>query len=84
MNEPPSWWRSGLNFAEAIARYVAAGCPNVTESQFRKRITTCAHCHMCRNQRCLACGCLIEPKAQMATEKCPGGYWPDLTAKQSA
>jgi hypothetical protein len=29
--ELPPWWRSGLNYIEAVARYVASGCRNVPE-----------------------------------------------------
>lgn len=80
-NEPPSWWRSGLNFIEAVARYVSAGCPNVTEAQYRERMEICAHCPLCRNANCLLCGCSLESKAKMATERCPRDppFWSEIT-----
>ncbi|SRR5258708_7835379 len=82
-NEPPSWWRSGLNFAAAITRYVAAGCPQVTKAQYEERVRICAHCPLCRHAKCLICGCFVEEKAKMATEQCPRdpALWPDLNKR---
>ena len=70
-NELPPWWRSGLNYVAAVARYVAAGCPNVSESVYIERMRLCSECPLCRGGKCLICGCDIGSKAQMSTEKCP-------------
>lgn len=76
----PPWWRSGLNYAAAVARYVAAGAPNVSQSAYQERMRICSECPLCRGGRCLICGCGVEAKAQMASEKCPGNppRWPHL------
>lgn len=76
----PGWWRSGLNFTAAVARYIAAGCPNVPESVYNERLRICAQCPLCRNSKCLICGCDLLAKAAMATEKCPASppRWPSL------
>jgi hypothetical protein len=70
-NELPPWWRSGLNYLAAVARYVASGCANVPESIYRERLRICSECPLCRQGQCLICGCNLEKKAQMATEECP-------------
>src|SRR5579872_3451662 len=71
MNESPPWWRSGLDYVAAVARYVAAGCPNVSGSEYTERMRICAECPLCRFGQCLICGCDLETKARMATEECP-------------
>ena len=83
-NELPPWWRSGLNFVAAVARYTAAGCPNVPKSTYRERTRICAVCPLCRHRKCLICGCDVEQKAQMATERCPHDppYWDQLSCKK--
>lgn len=70
-NEFPVWWRSGLDYAAAIVRYVAAGCPSVPESVYDARMRLCSECALCRHGKCLLCGCRVESKAQMGTETCP-------------
>lgn len=79
-SDPPGvpWWRSGLNFAAAVARYVAAGCPNVPLATYRERLQICRDCALCRRGKCLVCGCNVARKAKMATENCPKELWPKL------
>jgi hypothetical protein len=79
MNNVPPWWRSGLDYVAALARYVAAGCPSVPKSVFFDRMRACSECALCRHGKCLLCGCNVESKAQMATECCPRD--PPLWAK---
>ncbi len=70
-NELPPWWQSGLNYLAAVARYAAAGCPNVPESVYCQRLQICSECPLCRGGKCLICGCNLPAKAEMATEECP-------------
>ena len=73
-NDPiefPSWWRSGLNYVAAVARYVASGCQNVPEEVYRERLRICSECSLCRHGKCLLCGCNLESKAEMAVMECP-------------
>jgi hypothetical protein len=71
--ELPPWWRSGLNYIEAVARYVASGCRNVPEEVYRERLRICSECPLCRGGKCLICGCNLQAKAEMAVMECPHG-----------
>ena len=83
-SEFPPWWRTGLNYAVAVARYVAAGAPHVSPSDYLERMQICSECPLCRSGRCLICGCNVEAKAQMATETClrDPSRWPKLSCKK--
>ena len=74
-----------LTYAEAVARWTAAGCPTRskedTEEIFR---VLCFPCGMFDRpqRRCRECGCRVSPvgpailnKIKMATEHCPLGRW---------
>lgn len=82
MPDSPGLIRSGLNLAAAIAKYIAAGCPRVTEQIYTERLTICGECNLCRRGKCLNCGCYVERKAKMATEACPLAKWPAVELKQ--
>jgi hypothetical protein len=84
MSEAPSWWRSGLNYIAALARYAAAGCPNVSEPVYVERLRICAECPLCRQGKCLICTCDVVSKAQMGTEKCPRDppRWLEISCKK--
>lgn len=82
----PPVYKQVWNYAKAMAKYVAAGRPNVTEVQYQERLTICDTCELLREDKCIACGCPAEAKASMATEQCPhpsGPRWPALQAPDS-
>jgi len=75
-----------VDFAQATARFVAAGCPIVTPDQFRAVLDTCETCRDPDGRprwdpqgnlglgRCSACGC-TSMKLHWATVACPLGRW---------
>lgn len=63
------------NFAIAIARFVADGCATVTVGQYRQRLKTCQPCEHRVGGKCLQCGCWVQIKARLPSEKCPEGKW---------
>ena len=73
----PSFITMAKNFAGELAKYVAEGAPNVSESNYKKRLQTCKTCpHLIENvMRCGKCGCLLEHKAKWKTTKCPIDKW---------
>ena len=73
------------NFAVDLAKYVADGAPNVSESNYKKRLQTCKSCpHLIKSSmRCGKCGCLLEHKAKWKTTTCPINKWiPEVLSKE--
>ncbi len=79
--EKPAIITKLINFAAAVARYVASGCENVTPEQYAERLLICDACPFQRHSKCLVCGCSVELKAMMRSERCPKEppFWPDLS-----
>ena len=73
----PSFTTMAKNFAKDLAKYVAQGAPNVSESSYKERLLTCKRCPdlIKSNMRCGKCGCLVEHKAKWKTTKCPADKW---------
>jgi|LakMenEpi03Aug12_release.lakeMendotaPanAssembly.Ray.scaffolds.fasta_scaffold1364710_2 hypothetical protein len=72
------------NFAKSTAVFVLAGMPIATENQIYERLKLCSKCinfdpnSYAGNGECKICGCCMEIKASMATEKCPIGIWDEI------
>ena len=74
-----------LNYAEAVAEWTAAGCPNRTaEETERIFLIFCQRCYLYDKpkRRCRECTCPVSPtglavfnKIKMATQQCPIGRW---------
>ena len=82
----PSCGVMGLNFAKATLKDIAHGFKRITEDQYNSRINTCRDCKFSYNingepHRCLhrGCGCFLKLKAWRVSERCPEGYWEELS-----
>ena len=73
----PGVLRMGWNIATAIAGFVASGGKTVSEEVYKQRLEICDTCPLREGNRCSAksCGCILEKKAKLASEKCPEGKW---------
>ena len=73
-----------LNFAKAAAKYIKKGMPNVTPTEYKERLKACQRCEHrqegTHTNSCGLCGCIIEIKAQWATNTCPDNpsKWPEV------
>lgn len=76
-NKLPSIWQMTKNFSKEVTKYIAEGLPNVTESEYKRRLDICASCefYLPDSQRCGSCGCLLEHKAKWKTSSCPKKKW---------
>jgi len=50
---------------------VGIACPNDITS----RRSVCDNCEIREGKKCGSCGCYIEQKTRLASEKCPKNYW---------
>jgi len=81
----PSLTRQAENYAVAITKWTAAGCPVRTNVEVKTIFSQ--HCAKCdwfdsKKKRCKNCGCRVTTssvaivnKIKMATEQCPRGLW---------
>lgn len=72
---PPKLLTLAANFTAAVASHVADGLAKVTVDQLNGRLGTCMLCDQRRDNRCMVCGCFLEPKAAMRSSTCPLGKW---------
>lgn len=72
---PPGMLRQASSFAAALARHVANGATQTDAARFELRLATCDECPSRNLEKCGECGCPIEKKAAMESEKCPLGKW---------
>ena len=79
--------------SKAMARWIAAGRPRVTDEQRAERLAICGGCEHrdARADACKLCGCRLEhgvamlpSKTEMATEDCPRGKWPKVGSEPMA
>jgi len=71
------------HYAQALAKWAAAGFPTRTEGEVKACLAMCKACeHYMSNGRCRRCGCCINKskvavlnKAKMKTEQCPVSKW---------
>lgn len=86
MNELPGLTTRAKNLAGAMARWVMAGFPRVTDAVFAARLEQCANCeHLVNESHCKhpQCGCPVSRKASLATEACPIGRWSAVTGDEA-
>ena len=65
-----------IRFLTAIAKYIRFG-RRVSIDDYIIRLTICKSCNDFDNEKwsCKECGCYLDKKAKMDTEKCPKGKW---------
>jgi hypothetical protein len=74
---------SPREFAGALGRFLWAAITRrplfVDQDHYRARIDECVarsgSCYDASCGQCRLCTCFIHPKARLATEKCPAGFW---------
>lgn len=79
----PSFLRRAANFAAAIAKHVAAGCPRASQETIDARFAVCKSCPYFSGDRCqhVSCGCNVKAtreflnKLAWEDQKCPVGKW---------
>lgn len=69
--EEPGIIGKAINYTTAKIAHVAAGSPIASESEQKYRLEICASCPLLQEGICLKCGCPVEEKVKLATEKCP-------------
>ncbi len=76
-NKLPSMAEMIKNFGKEVIEYAKKGAPNVTENEYKDRLSKCNACTWLRKEqmRCGKCGCLVEHKAKWATSTCPDKRW---------
>lgn len=76
-------WASRLStYAEALARWFAAGRPRRSQQRIDELLEVCRGCPKYRGGACSSCGCRVNAssigvlnKLAMATESCPESKW---------
>ena len=65
-----------FRFIKAVWRYILYG-KRVTFNQFVDRLDICRDCPNLKkdNWTCGICGCYLDKKTKMSTEKCPENKW---------
>ena len=65
-----------IRFIKAIVRYIRFG-RRVSIDEYINRLTICKDCNNFDDEKwvCKNCGCYLDKKAKMNTEKCPDGKW---------
>lgn len=63
-------------FIKALWKYILFG-KRVSFIQYITRLTDCEYCSYLdqNNWTCKICGCYVDKKAKMSTEKCPEHKW---------
>jgi hypothetical protein len=65
-----------LSFGSAVLRFMRAGLPKVTRTDYDQRIGSCLACpRLSPEGRCAHCGCWVSEKALWQTEDCPENRW---------
>ena len=64
-----------LSVANVLANAIKTGKVIADEATVSKRIETCKKCRHLDNTRCSICGCFINVKAGLKSEKCPINNW---------
>ena len=65
-----------IRFLKAIVKYIKFG-KQTTIDEFINRLTVCKNCNNFDSDKwsCKKCGCYLDKKAKMNTEKCPDNKW---------
>lgn len=68
-----------LHTYASVAGFKTLASPELAQVRFRR----CVGCQFHKEGICLKCGCLIEAKVLLATEKCPIGKWRRVWIRQN-
>jgi len=71
-------WKKAVNFAKSAGKWLASGAKFVPDEVKAKRLFICQHCSQFTKQgTCshVSCGCQMNSKVSMASEKCPVNKW---------
>ena len=65
-----------IRFFKAVIKYIRFG-KQVSINEYIYRLTACKNCNNFNqeNWTCKICGCYLDKKAKMNTEKCPDSKW---------
>ena len=65
-----------IRFLKAIIKYIIFG-QHVNIDNYIHRLSICKNCKNFDNEKwsCKICGCFLDKKAKMNTEKCPDDKW---------
>tara|TARA_R100001509_G_C4718097_1_gene165647 strand:- start:15 stop:308 length:294 start_codon:yes stop_codon:yes gene_type:complete len=74
---PPNLLQKGWSLSKSLMRYAVEGFPNVSQEEYEQRMLMCNSCEFLnkKNSTCNVCGCAVEYKGRMETEKCPESRW---------
>tara|TARA_R100001594_G_C4028169_1_gene260701 strand:- start:864 stop:1160 length:297 start_codon:yes stop_codon:yes gene_type:complete len=77
-NQGPSLFKMIRQFGSELTKYIKEGAPNVTPTDYARRLDICMSCEYLKKSamRCGKCGCLLEHKAKWKTSDCPEEKWP--------
>jgi hypothetical protein len=75
VREKPSLFRQAVNFTTAMAKHVSGGRKTVPLEVLSAREAECAICEFRALDACSACGCPLEAKLPLSSEKCPKDKW---------
>ena len=64
-----------LSVANVIAHAIRTGKVVAEKSLVEKRVSICKNCRHLTDNRCNICGCFINTKAGLASERCPLKLW---------
>lgn len=64
-----------LSVANVLAYALRTGKVSADPNTVEKRVNTCKSCRHLTDNRCSVCGCFINQKAGLKTEKCPLNLW---------
>jgi hypothetical protein len=79
--KPPAFYKQIKSFFIAMKKWIKSGFLNVNKKEFNNRLSICKQCKWFDQQalagtgRCLQCGCSIQAKLRLKTEKCPLNKW---------
>lgn len=64
-----------LSVSNVIAHALKTGKAMASSNVVEKRVQTCKTCRHLEQNRCNVCGCFINIKAGLISEKCPLNLW---------
>jgi len=78
LKKEPGLLTKARNFSGAMIDWAKDGFTMSAEEVKKARLDICAECPLLNKQtmRCHACGCPVNSKAGIKSQKCPQGRWP--------
>jgi hypothetical protein len=74
----PSLLERIKTFSLALAKHIESGFKKVNKMVYDRRLEICAGCASYEQGKCVECGCILNIKAEWATEDCPLEKWPKI------